>query len=93
MHCHNFAPLEEMSSSSLHSLVATTSVGIVFLTQSLMPTEVVPGGPVPLSNFVERGELLAALHPGNYIPGANLALGGWNQLKLVPKLPDTLITL
>ena len=90
MHYHNFTPLEEMSSSSLQSLVASPYVGIVFLTQSPMPTEVAPGGPVPSSNFVERGGLLAASYPVNHIPGANLALGGGNQLKLVPAVPGTL---
>ena len=77
-------------SSSLQSLVDSTSVGIVSLTQSPTPTEVAPGGPVPSSNFVERGGLLAASHPGNHIPGANLALGGGNQLKLVPVVPGAL---
>ena len=34
--------------------------------------------------------LLAASHPGNHIPGVNLALGGGNQLKLVPAVPGIL---
>ena len=34
--------------------------------------------------------LLVASHPGNHIPGANLALRGGNQLKLFPAVPGTL---
>ena len=43
----------------------------------------------PLPTINPMG-LLAASHPGNYIPGVNLALGGGNQLKLVPAVPGTL---
>ena len=43
--------------------------------------------PLPTLNPVG---LLAASLPGNHIPGANLALGGGKQLKLVPTVPGTL---